>query len=1687
MKTTAKKIISMVLVLCMLLSPFAGLSIPASAKTEGTISAPTVTAYLIGKDGEKVQLVQWFSSGDDDTYYDAEGVEMPGVVSASGVDNFRDGTTQDYLLYTGSDNGDFARTIVVTKYVPLETLAEAAAAEAGLIYDSATWNIEMKSGDTWTTYYGNYTTQSKYVSSSQIFYSSFNWLLDCFSNASGSNKSTGKLFSTAAYPDAREVPAILGLCNWNCRLSALAADSGVPLTNVDSIKAALSAIAGKTDMANSLRFVYGMDVNSSTTKYINTGANSEKGVADITLYPVYHPVSITDGSAAGTEGENGFGYSISHAAVTSGDNWFKAANGETVALTVRPENGYIVDSMVVSSGSGSITVTPDTGNTYKFTMPDGPVTVSINTDKEPGNPDALVWDGTLDFRWYDAANPQAEYHITTPAQWAALAWICSEHLGDLTNYEQKTNGNVKDIFGTIPAVQNTFENVKFYLDNNIDMGGIYDAGAKTWSGPNYYPVGSQALNDPGSGSFFGLFNGSFDGQGHIISNIYCNRGTGQNWQSAGLFGRVGAADNTPAPACDIVIENVAISGYIKSGRSVGGIVGKTLHVAEGHSVTVRNCLNFADITSSDAKGTGGIVGAGWNRPISIDNCANFGTVIANYKNGGGISGSFEGTSDNCYNVGDISKSAANNGQSFGTNNGGALANNFYWLTGTSNTVGANAAIYNPTPGSTTYEITDNYQESGLSAQEYMKSEAFLTALNNGGETWNFALNSDPIYKKMDSMGLAGYPVPTVFAPLLGKVEFTLSPANATVALSDSESNLIQPNSDGTYTLERGKTYTYTVSAKGCVTQQATFTADVFHKFNIDLQTDWITLTFNTTPVNAAVVIKHGDETILPNADGSYRLIKGEIYTYKVSAEGYVMQNGSFLAEEGGTIPIVLIAAGGTGHPGTGNVNATVWDGKSIDVSWYDPKESVYYIGTPAQLAGLAAIVNGIYNKEIDTFAGSARYIVNNIGEVSSSGSGGLNKSTDAYHYGADDFNGKTVYLTADIDMSKGNYMPIGGQYLMTRDDADTKLGSSFCGVLDGQGHSVTIQCDRYCSTGNYGDGQSVGLIGRLGVHDNDPESLQPSGAGVRNLAVYGSVYANRSVGGIVGKIGKTDGGAVIENCANFADVRGTDAKGTGGIVGAAWNGGEIRNCYNAGAINNTHNAYAGIAGSNEISLVNCYNIGKVTGAGKSAAIASENGGGSYQNCYWLEGTADMGVYNKALDGVAMKTAAQMKEDAFLNALGSAFAKDTRNKNKGYPVLAWQNTSAPTGTGGSTSETAASVTIESTTTVTNGKAATAVTEKAVTAGIEAAAKAGGKSLIIRTDTKGRSAASTTVSVPKASAQEITKAALDLTLQTADNSRVTLTPATLTSITGQAGGSTLEITVTSETKQVAADIVSAAKNLDSKNIDLENDLVISVTIKSGGKEISSFTGSMTIDLPVDSAKYTEGQSYKVIQISADGSVETLTGACVKVNGILYVRVSVSHLSTFIVTAAKAFAGYDDVKPGAWYYDAVAYITEKGLMGSTGGNRFLPETNMTRAMLVTVLYRLDGSPAVSTDSSFTDVPTGQWYTDAVKWASANKIIDGYGNGLFGTNDSVTRQQIAAILYRYGALKNYDTAKKADLTAYTDVSEIADWAQDGIAWANAAGLITGRTETTLAPGGTASRAEVATMLMRFCENIAK
>lgn len=176
------------------------------------------------------------------------------------------------------------------------------------------------------------------------------------------------------------------------------------------------------------------------------------------------------------------------------------------------------------------------------------------------------------------------------------------------------------------------------------------------------------------------------------------------------------------------------------------------------------------------------------------------------------------------------------------------------------------------------------------------------------------------------------------------------------------------------------------------------------------------------------------------------------------------------------------------------------------------------------------------------------------------------------------------------------------------------------------------------------------------------------------------------------------------------------------------------------------------------------------------------------------------------------------------------------------------------------------------------------------------------------------------------------------------------------------------------------------------------------------------------------------------------------------------------------------FTDIKITDWYYEYVKFVYSKGLFVGTGEGIFSPNMSMTRGMLATVLWRMANSPNPKSKTGFSDLKA-DWYKNAVIWATENNIVSGYGNNLFGPNDDITREQIAVILYRYSQFMGQDVSKKANLKNYTDADKISSWAEEAMRWANAKGLITGRTNTNLAPKGKATRAEIAAILYRFIE----
>ena len=185
------------------------------------------------------------------------------------------------------------------------------------------------------------------------------------------------------------------------------------------------------------------------------------------------------------------------------------------------------------------------------------------------------------------------------------------------------------------------------------------------------------------------------------------------------------------------------------------------------------------------------------------------------------------------------------------------------------------------------------------------------------------------------------------------------------------------------------------------------------------------------------------------------------------------------------------------------------------------------------------------------------------------------------------------------------------------------------------------------------------------------------------------------------------------------------------------------------------------------------------------------------------------------------------------------------------------------------------------------------------------------------------------------------------------------------------------------------------------------------------------------------------------------------------------------------ACPIAAFKDAQADAWYHDGVHFCLDNAIMNGVGEDTFAPTGNITRAMIVTMLYRMEGSPAPKADCTmFFDVDSQAYYMQALSWAYYEDIVNGLEPHTFGPNVSITREQFATILYRYAEYKGIDVSVGEDtnILSYDDALEVGEWANAAMRWAVGVGLINGRTESTLVPQGTASRAEAATIFMRFC-----
>ena len=362
---------------------------------------------------------------------------------------------------------------------------------------------------------------------------------------------------------------------------------------------------------------------------------------------------------------------------------------------------------------------------------------------------------------------------------------------------------------------------------------------------------------------------------------------------------------------------------------------------------------------------------------------------------------------------------------------------------------------------------------------------------------------------------------------------------------------------------------------------------------------------------------------------------------------------------------------------------------------------------------------------------------------------------------------------------------------------------------------------------------------------------------------------------------------------------------------------------------------------------------------------------------------------------------------------------------------------------------------------SGNTATAIiTADAIKASVENAMKSGDNTVKIALKDTGK-AETIAAAIPAVGIKSIisdTRAALNIE---SCKGSISIPNDTLKAIAEQLGNTDLSVSVATK----------PASEIKAENINTKDAVIVEVTLCANDKAITSFGGNaLNLSIPVND-KFEVGKRYRVKEISADGSVKTLTGKCVIESGEPVMQTSTTGLSIFVVTTDVVNAFADTV--GHWYTDAINYAAENGLMNGTADGLFSPDVTLSRAMVVTILARLDGAART----------TGEhWYSSAQQWSIHNGISD--GTNMAG---DISREQLAVMLYRYAKLKGYDTVKRADLSCFEDYGSVHSWAQSAMSWANASGLISGRSATALAPRGNTTRAEAAAILMRFCETTSK
>ena len=357
---------------------------------------------------------------------------------------------------------------------------------------------------------------------------------------------------------------------------------------------------------------------------------------------------------------------------------------------------------------------------------------------------------------------------------------------------------------------------------------------------------------------------------------------------------------------------------------------------------------------------------------------------------------------------------------------------------------------------------------------------------------------------------------------------------------------------------------------------------------------------------------------------------------------------------------------------------------------------------------------------------------------------------------------------------------------------------------------------------------------------------------------------------------------------------------------------------------------------------------------------------------------------------------------------------------------------------------------------------------------------------------------TVSIPTETVKAIEKAVNDpdndadaLTVKLTDGS-VTFDAKALAAVVDQAKGSTIQLNL----DNIGESKLKSAQKTAIKDMDVQ--AVYDAYMTSNGQRISDFKGgkaAVTVSYTLKDGQ--TGRGVVVWYVADDGKTTEVPTAY----NDKTVSFTVEHFSNYVIAYDEARAvvcpqdntcpisAFSDASATAWYHDGVHYVLESGIMNGVGNGKFGPGNATSRAMIAQILWNMEGKPIVNYAMRYTDVDADAWYAEAVRWATAQGIMSGYGYNKFGPNDDMTREQLVTIMYRYAQYKGVDVSVGEDtnILSYDDALTVSEFAIPAMQWAVGSGAVSGRTNTTLNPKDTATRAEIATIIMRYCEEIAK